>query len=438
MSAFMTGIEERLFAAAPSCYITTWLHNLENEEPACAEQEPQFLLGMGCEMGDLLLAYAPRPLLILGQKNDFFDARGTAETYEEVRRFYKMLGAEDKIRLFIGPCGHGYHLENREAAYKFFNEIYGKPAPAPEAEDLKLFTDEELQCTPAGQVSRMDWKRITIDLVREIADQEKLNRPVLSRAELQQKCREMLNFDEKTVTLPHYRNLKYRTSGCRYFTRFGVETEENMLTVLKLMRPDWIEYNVHYDYEKVQLYIPHVDAQDEMLRLPILEDVQQFGLDYRGVGELMPLGCNLQGGHAQEECLKPFRTEKLYSYYDNNHREFFSSYCCDYNYSAFGLMLGEPYLGGRVRDILSVIKLMKTHRFKHIDMIAEGQGCIPALFAKLLSDDIDTLTLHNAPESFDAQLRTKVTYLPQSIMPTGILKFTDIPELVKVTGAVLL
>ena len=78
MSAFMSAVDDRAFAIAPSCYVTTWLHNVENEEPACAEQEPQFFIGHGCEMGDLLLANAPRPLLLLGQKNDFFDARGTA------------------------------------------------------------------------------------------------------------------------------------------------------------------------------------------------------------------------------------------------------------------------------------------------------------------------------------------------------------------------
>ena len=150
MSAFMAAVDDRAFAIAPSCYITSWLHNVENEEPACAEQEPQFFIGHGCEMGDLLLANAPRPLLILGQKNDFFDARGTAETYEEVKRFYDMLGEGDKIQLFIGPTNHGYHRENRDAMYEFFTRHLNLGEAKVEQDDVQLFTDEELQVTPTG------------------------------------------------------------------------------------------------------------------------------------------------------------------------------------------------------------------------------------------------------------------------------------------------
>ena len=59
----------------------------------------------------------------------------------------------------------------------------------------------------------------------------------------------------------------------------------------------------------------------------------------------------------------------------------------------------------------------------------------PALFAAVLSDDIENISLIQAPESFDSMLRTRVTYVPQAVMPWGVLKFTDIPELIKATGA---
>ena len=47
--------------AAPSCYITTQLRNLENELPADAEQNPPRLAALGCDMADFLIAAAPRP-----------------------------------------------------------------------------------------------------------------------------------------------------------------------------------------------------------------------------------------------------------------------------------------------------------------------------------------------------------------------------------------
>ena len=98
-------------------------------------------------------------------------------------------------------------------------------------------------------------------------------------------------------------------------------------------------------------------------------------------------------------------------------------------------MLGEPYLAGRVRDIISAVKLMKQHNYGKIDLVAKGQGTIPAAFAALLCDDIENVTFYQAPESFDSLLRTRITYVPQSVMPWGILKFTDMPELVEAVGA---
>ena len=438
MSAFMSAVDDRAFAIAPSCYVTTWLHNVENEEPACAEQEPQFFIGHGCEMGDLILANAPRPVLLLGQKNDFFDVRGTAETYEEVKRFYELLGEGDKLQLFVGPTNHGYHRENRDAMYEFFARQLDLGTPAVENDDVQLFTDAELQVTPTGQVAHLDGELMTIDYARQMADDFKATRPALSKAELQAKVREMLRLDEKEIPVPYHRNLKYRLQGTRMFSRFGLETEENMLAIMKYMSPlgQWRSF-LHFprDIEHATLYIPHVDAQDEMLELDFRNCGEMFGLDIRGIGELMPLGCNYQSAHAQDYKLTPFRKDDLYTCFDNLNREFFSSYCCDYDFSAIGLMLGEPYLAGKVRDIISAVKLMKKSNHGKVDLYAKGQGSIPALFAALLCDEIEDVTLYKAPESFDSMLRTRITYVPQSVMPWGVLKFTDIPELIEAVGA---
>lgn len=71
MTTFVNALEDRLTMAAPSCYITTWVHNVENELPADSEQMPPGTLAAGLEMGDFLIARAPRPLVVLGQSNDF-------------------------------------------------------------------------------------------------------------------------------------------------------------------------------------------------------------------------------------------------------------------------------------------------------------------------------------------------------------------------------
>ena len=61
-----------------------------------------------------------------------------------------------------------------------------------------------------------------------------------------------------------------------------------------------------------------------------------------------------------------------------------------------------------------------------------------AEFAALLADEIDGITLADVPESFDSMIRTRVTYVPQAVMPWGVLKFTDMPELIEAVGAKVL
>jgi cephalosporin-C deacetylase-like acetyl esterase len=117
MTTFVNALEDRLIMAAASCYITTWQHEVENELPADIEQMPPDMLKYGLDMADFVIARAPRPTLILGQKNDFFDPRGTVEAYEDAKAIYSLLGAEDNVKVFIGPNSHGYHAANREQMY---------------------------------------------------------------------------------------------------------------------------------------------------------------------------------------------------------------------------------------------------------------------------------------------------------------------------------
>ncbi len=431
MSAFLTAVDDRLFAAAPSCYISTWVHHLENEEPCDAEQEPQFFVGLGCEMGDLLLANAPRPILVLGQKNDFFDERGARETAAEAKRIYEILGEPEKAEVFIGPRDHGYHRENREAMLQFFNKMLGLPPPAPEPDEVKVFSDEELQCTPRGQVHYLEGTREFISFTQELADKFKRERPKLPLPALRQKLSELLKIGE--VPVPHYRVLRPYIAGnvgYQLCSRYALETEPEMLAILKHLGPNR-KYIFHFpeDLQHVTLYIPHQDSLDEMLRINEFNQGDGwFGLDIRGLGDMMSLACNPNSGHSAKYGRK-ISCDPLYAFPDMLGRDFFAYYCDDYHYSACGLMLGELYLGGRVRDVLSAFKLLQSFGIKKIDLVARGQGSVPAVMAALISGAASKVTLIDAPPSFDAMVRKQIIPYPQSMMPTGILQFTDLPEI---------
>ncbi|KPK79596.1 MAG: hypothetical protein AMJ81_13010, partial [Phycisphaerae bacterium SM23_33] len=169
MTTFLTALDDRFSMAAPGCFVTQYLYNLENERPADSEQGPPGLLGAGLDMADFFIANIPRPTLLLGQAKDYFDRRGLQAVYAELRRLYAILGRAEDVELFIGPREHGYFLENREAMYRFFNRHAGVQAAAREPKRQRLENKQTLYATPGGEVHRLKNVRRVFDFTRQNA-----------------------------------------------------------------------------------------------------------------------------------------------------------------------------------------------------------------------------------------------------------------------------
>ncbi len=317
------------------------------------------------------------------------------------------------------------------AMVKFFNQQLGLGTPSPEPEEMEVFTDDQLQCTPRGQVHYLEGERGFISFVQELADKFQRERPKLALPALRRELSELLQIGE--VEVPHFRVLRPILAGdCgqQLCSRYALETEPEMLAILKYLGSSR-KYTFHFpeDLQEVTLYVPHQDSLDEMLRINEFKQGDGwFGLDIRGLGDMMSLACNPNIGHSTKYGRKA-SVDPLYSFPDMLGRDFFAYYCDDYHYSACGLMLGELYVSGRIRDVLSAFKLLQAYGVKRINLVARGQGSVPAVLAAILSGAASKVTLIDAPPSFDSMVRKQIIPYPQSMMPTGILKITDLPEI---------
>lgn len=411
MTTFVQALDSRFTMAAPSCYVTSWRRNWENEITADAEQMPPGILANGCEMGDFLLAYAPRPILLLGQKNDFFDVRGLKETWEQARKVYALLGAEGNLQYFIGPTNHGYSIENREAMYRFFS-AQCHPGNSSPAEDpgTEILSEKELNCTKTGQImsSRPELSTIHDFAVRK-ANELRTARPALSADSLKKQLRKVLCLPAK-ISIPYVRILRpvYMTSipaERSVFSRFGLEGESGLFTTLKLNAST--AYLHFPELEKLTVYLPHLDSGSELLQLDRLPEDIYAGLDYRGTGE----SCALTGA------------------YGPDFRKFNMTHNQEYFFDSVALMFGTSLIGLRTLDTLWAVAFVKNCGVKHLHLAGRGLGSFPALMAALLSDQVESLTLYDAPESWESMVTKHVTHWPQSCMIPGVLEFADLPEI---------
>lgn len=407
LSTFAQALDPRFTMAAPSCYVTSWQRNIENELPADVEQIPPGILAAGCEMGDFILAYAPRPILLMGQKNDFFDPRGLTETFEMCRKVYRLLGAEENLQCFIGPDSHGYSALHRQEMYKFFGSLAGLPADAGEA-DISDLVPEKLLCTPTGQTADLPGKKVIHDLIVEKLDQLAAGRKPLSLPELKQLLTGEYKFPE-SMPVPYCRSLRgewVRTfePAMACYSRFALENYPGLITPVILRTPENALYFHFPEMESLTLYIPHLSAAEELCRCSY--DVPVLGVDMQGIGAALSRNCDLQ-----------------------NPEDFFNPYGCDYHFNSCEILFGSTMLARRTGEILGAIAYAEKCGVKEFHLHGRGQGCLPAVMAAVLCDKVRSLKLIDAPESFDIMAREEICEWPHAVMLPGILKYTDLPDI---------
>jgi dienelactone hydrolase len=151
-SAYIAAVDERVRAAAPENYITTFEKLLQTRGPQDPEQNFYRGLERGFDQTDLLIARAPKPTLIVATTRDIFSIDGTQSAYEEARRGFAALGNADALTMTVDDAEHTSTKKNREATYAFFRRHLNHPGGSND-ENVERLTAEELRITETGQVA---------------------------------------------------------------------------------------------------------------------------------------------------------------------------------------------------------------------------------------------------------------------------------------------
>jgi dienelactone hydrolase len=420
MTTWLCGVERRWTMAAPSCFVTTFRRNTENELPADTEQCPPEALALGLDHSDFLAAMAPKPVMILAKEGDFFDVRGAEEAYRRLSRLYELLDAKDNIGLFIGPGYHGYSQENREAMYRWFNRATHISQAKTEPK-LVIEKDQTLYCTPHGQVCELNSRPI-YSFTKELAEKlAKTRRKNLSEAELKRRIVQVLGLrrmagPKANKSVPEYRILRnWRSRGYpkRFWTTYMVETEPGIAAVVYRLSDERLLSRPPKGQKRAILYVSHQSSDAELRTEPLIKeliaaepDAAFYTCDVRGIGESQPDTC------------------------DEN--SYLSAYGCDYFYAIHSIMLGRPYPGQRTYDILRVLQWLQAQGHEEIHLTAKGWGAIPATFAAVLSDDVQRVTLKNALTSYSDIAESETYSWPLSSLVPNILKSFDLPDCYRV------
>ena len=405
MTTLVNAVEPRLKAAAPNCYITTWQRLVENELPVDGEQIVPGFGADGGEMADLLILKAPNPLLIMGEKDDFFDIRGTRETFEELKRIYTLLGFPERVQLFVGENNHGFKYAGRRAAYGFFNSVFGLGSDDTEPEHTAAAAEVTF-CTPEGTVTRLPGALTPDEAVRREVKKYAAARKILTPDEIKKRLAEVLHLEIPVKAAP-YRQLRPKYAEGVVDNRFGMEPEPNLITTLHLLAPS--SYMHIPSGREAELYLPELRSYEELKERRLSPGTFLFGFDYRGVGESMPDGCD-QGSWAED---------------------FFGLYRRDYHYDAMARLMDFSVIGKRCEDVIKAILLLKESGIEEVTLSASGIGMIPAVLAAVYSPvKVKTAFPCHCRTMLESSLSSFDNY-PQSMTPFDILDITDFDTLLE-------
>ncbi|MCI0640666.1 MAG: acetylxylan esterase [Gemmataceae bacterium] len=404
LTAYLMALDDRIWAAAPSCYITSLERLFETIGPQDAEQNITGQVAFGMEHADYLTMRAPKPTLMAVATQDFFDIQGAWTTFREASLIYGKLGYGERVALFEFDDKHGFSKPRREAATRWLCRwLLGKDEAIFEG-NFPNIKDADLQCTRSGQVLE-DFKgksafHFNLEQAQALAGERG---KFLATPDLEKQRAEIRRLIRLPKTLPdnaeEWKNFSTNLNNKenRLYS-FPFSTENGIELHMTALRPQQLTANpilVLHDDDGLR------QSSKKAQKAQLAEShILQFSV--RGFGQT---AASIPGK-------KP---------------AFFGS---DFKEAFLAIHLDRPLLGQRVFDILSVVDLVcRSTNSKEVDVHATGALGPIALHAAVLDSRIAKLTLENSLVSWMNVVQSPISYNQLTNVVPGALKVYDLPDL---------
>ncbi len=416
LTSYLMALDDRITAAAPSCYVTSLERLFATIGPQDGEQNIPGQVAFGMEHADFLTMGLPRATLLCAASKDFFDNQGTWTSFREAKRAATLLGMPQCVDILESDTQHGYPKQHREGMARFMRQwLLGKLEFTPEGDYTPLKT-EQLLCTTSGQVL-VDLKGKSVpDLIAAREAELAKARAALNR---QRSKDDLLADVRRRIALPTDIKPAVQSAAAGEVQRDGYvirkltfKTEPGIIVPALLA-----ETRETTEKLPLVLYVHgRGKSYDAAPGGPIEQLVKQgkrvLAVDLRGMGETSPGTLPPPG--------KP------------------SPLGVDYSEAQLSLHLAHPLLGQRVFDLIAVLNAIPAAVGVEVVGI-ESAGPI-VLHAAALDRRIKQITLRQSLVSWSAVARSPISDNQMTNVVSGALKSYDLTDLMGTlpTGTVVI
>ncbi|MFC1716473.1 alpha/beta hydrolase family protein [Candidatus Poribacteria bacterium] len=408
LTAYIAACDDRVYAAAPECYISGFKRLLESAGPQDAEQNFYHGIASSIDHADLLEVRVPKPTLMITTTRDFFSIQGARETYAEAKRAYRALGKAENMEMVEDDAPHQSTQRNREAMYAFFQKHLNLPGSS-EDEEIELLTPEELRVTETGQVSTS----LKGETVFNINRQET------------QKLLENLEESRKDIA-GHLASVK-----------------QSAMKLSGYVEPDsvpGIAFTGRYQREGYCIEKYMIDGERECV-IPALLMIPNDGEKHPVVIYIHPDGKNAEaseGGEMEWFVKQGFAvlSPDLIGTGETGPGRFKGdAYIGEVSYNVWfaSILIARSIVGIRAGDIVRLVKFLQSRGdidSGSISAVARGEMCPVLLHATAFEDSIKRIALVEPPISYSSVVMNEY-YSPRLIPATvaGALTAYDLPDI---------
>lgn len=415
MTSYLSALDDRIKVAAPSCFITSWRSLLETIGPQDAEQNMPPFLSAGLDQADFVIAFAPKPFLIASAVQDFFPIKGARETYAEVKRLYRLMGAEEKLNMVEANDGHGFTLPRRLAAYRWMNRWLKGLDQAITESPVEVESEADLRCTPSGQVTVSFNAETIFSINRAESVRIKSQRRMLSAApsdndlrsyqqEIRNHARQLTAFEKPDGDLKAKKLGEIKRAGYR-IEKLTFESAPGIVIPALLFLPESTSGKA-----PPILYLHERGKAAEAGPGGEIEELARAGaavlaIDLRGTGETRE---------------------------DLDRSDAFFTYFGAFESAMTAMLVGKTLIGLRAQDIVRAVDLLASRgdvEMRRLTAYGFGEAATTLLHAAALDDRIRNVVLKNMLASYESVVSEKISQrVFENIVP-GVLAKYDLPDL---------
>ncbi len=424
MTMYLAALEPRLRAAVVVEGNSEDVAGAFYDPPGAVDDAEQDLVGglpLGIDRGDLLWAFAPKPLLLCYTTHDEGETyspvyeEATLEIYRTLEQVYALFGAQDKAGLFASHLPHDLDFFQRQATYGWFNRWLGNGGAGTEEVEFDSSPESSLDCTSTGQVLTSLGGRSVVQVNSDRARQMMPESHFASATpDVESIRREFQGSISGLLALPRDRTplrSKLLSSNQRkdvVIEEVQIESEPDVRVV------GWFVWRQGSDSPRpAVLFIS--DAPDDAVAEPgsldriLGKGSAVYAISLRGSGITTPR--LPRGGPRYYESRRYLRERFAWT----------------------SLVLGLPLIGQRVWDTLRAMDYLASRpdvNASEIRILGSGAPGLAALLAAVIDDRARSLLLDHTLVSYLSVVTSEDYSLPLDWFVSGILRKFDLPDVV--------